>query len=126
MYGDQMERLRRGDAELRARALALHTSTVRIVRNFLPAAVLRAVSERAVDGTNADIVAWSFDPACLLQSDIVAFTALGSRISPEDLCGFLHDLFSRFDAIAQRLGVHKIETVVSFFVRRFSRGTSIV
>ena len=40
--------------------------------------------------------------------------AQGSRISPEDLCGFLHDLFSQFDALAEKLGVHKIETVVRF------------
>ena len=89
VYGDQMERLRRSDAQLRARALALHVSTERLVRNFLPAAVLTAVNRRAVDGggNEADIVAWSFDPACVLQSAIVGFTALGSRISPEALCG---------------------------------------
>ena len=87
VYGVQMERMRRSDTQLRARALALHVSTERIVRNFLPAAVLNAVNKREVDGVNMDIVAWSFDPACLLQSDIVGFTALGSRISPEDLCG---------------------------------------
>ena len=88
-YGDQMERMRRSDADLRARALALHASTERLVRNFLPAAVLSALNKLPADGggDGADIVAWSFDPACLLQSDIVGFTALGSRISPEALCG---------------------------------------
>ena len=89
MYGTQMERMRRSDAQLRARALALHASTERLMRNFLPAAVLNAVNRRSAGGggSDADIVAWSFDPACVLQSDIVGFTALGSRISPEDLCG---------------------------------------
>ena len=87
VYGVQTESMQRSDAELRARALALHASTERIVRNFLPAAVLNSVNRRAADGVNTDIVAWSFDPACLLQSDIVGFTALGSRISPEALCG---------------------------------------
>ena len=88
-YGHQMERMRRSDADLRARALALHASTERLVRNFLPAAVLSALNRRPADegGDGADIVAWSFDPACLLQSDIVGFTALGARISPEALCG---------------------------------------
>lgn len=47
---------------------------------------------------------------------IVGFTSLGSRISAEELCSFLHDLFSRFDDLAISLGVTKIETVgyVSF------------
>ena len=89
LYGYQMERMRRSDSELRAHALALRSSTERIVRNFLPAAVVKAVNQRSsTDGANVgDIVAWSFDPGCLMQSDIVGFTALGSRISPEDLCG---------------------------------------
>ena len=32
-----------------------------------------------------------------MQSDIVGFTKLGSRVSPEALCGMLHNLFSDFD-----------------------------
>ena len=59
MYSVQMERLRRSDAQLRVRALALHASTERLVRNFLPAAVLNAVNRRSADGggNDADIVA---------------------------------------------------------------------
>ena len=34
-----------------------------------------------------DIVAWEFSPAVVLQSDIVGFTALGSKISAQELCG---------------------------------------
>ena len=56
-------------------------------------------------------MAWDFDCVCILQSDIVGFTSLGSRVTPLQLCSFLHDLFSRFDDLATRLGVHKIETV---------------
>ena len=57
--------------------------------------VLKVVQDRAAGGTTRglangdefDMVAWAFDPACVLQSDIVGFTALGSRISPQALCG---------------------------------------
>ena len=62
-------------------------------------------------GDGAEVAAWKFDCACVLQSDIVGFTALGSRVTPLQLCSFLHDLFSRFDDLATRLGIHKIETV---------------
>ena len=59
----------------------------------------------------ASAIAWDFDCVCVLQSDIVGFTPLGTRVTPLQLCTFLHDLFSRFDDLAIRLGVHKIETV---------------
>ena len=79
VYGVQMERMRRCDVLLRASAERLHASTEKLVHNFLPAAVLKAVNERSADGVRMDVVAWSFDPACLLQSDIVGFTALVRR-----------------------------------------------
>ena len=37
---------------------------------------------------------------------------LGSRITPEALCGMLHSLFSDFDEICEQHGVYKIETIV--------------
>ena len=95
IYGMSQETMLRSDHQLRARALALHAATERIVRNFLPAPVVDAVNKQSADGV-ADIVAWSFNPACLLQSDIVGFTALGSRISPEDLCGCGLPFHSRY------------------------------
>ena len=63
------------------------------------------------DREHKEVMAWDFDCVCVLQSDIVGFTSLGSRVTPLQLCSFLHDLFSRFDDLATRLGVHKIETV---------------
>ena len=71
------------------------------------------MQERVATGSldSEGVVAWAFEPACVLQSDIVGFTSLGSRISAEALCSFLHDLFSRFDDLAIGLGVTKIETV---------------
>jgi len=67
-----------------------------LVTNFLPAPVFKAVQERIAHADQAhstgdslddsDIVAWTYDPACVLQSDIVGFTALGSRVSPHELC----------------------------------------
>ena len=63
------------------------------------------------DREHKEVMAWDFDCVCVLQSDIVGFTSLGSRVTPLLLCSFLHDLFSRFDDLATRLGVHKIETV---------------
>ena len=115
VYNVNQDQMHRNDVRLQQRTLALRTATEDIVCNFLPAPVVSSMNKQSADGV-VDIIAWSFDPACMLQSDIVGFTALGSRISPEELCGFLHDLFSKFDDIAQRLGVHKIETVGDAYI----------
>ena len=48
----------------------------------------------------------------LLFSPFLPYSRLGSRISPEELCGMLHNLFSGFDEICEALGVYKIETIV--------------
>ena len=57
----------------------------------------------------SQLLAWSFPAVCVLQSDIVGVTKLGSRISAEALCSFLHDLFSTFDEFCEELGCLKIE-----------------
>ena len=41
----------------------------------------------------------------------MGFTKLGSVISPAELCGMLHNLFSDFDEICEQFGVYKIETI---------------
>ena len=84
------EKKRREDFRVHARAELLHGVAHGLVSNFLPAPVLKAVQDRATRAggeKDSEIVAWAYDPACCLQSDIVGFTSLGSRISPNELCG---------------------------------------
>ena len=91
-----IEKTRKADFYVHARAKLLHKVAHDLVVNFLPAPVMRAVQERAAHATpkespgdlleDSDLVAWAYDPACVLQSDIVGFTALGSRVSPQELC----------------------------------------
>ena len=86
-----LENTRFEDFRVHARAKLLHDVAHGLVSNFLPAPVLKAVQERSTiasgEGKESEIVAWAFDPACVLQSDICSFTALGSRITPNELCG---------------------------------------
>ena len=120
----QIEKQRLEDLKVHLAAHRLHDAGRDLLTHFLPAPILQAVQDRALL-RDVDIVAWVFQPACCLQSDIVGFTALGSRISAHQLCSFLHDLFSQFDQLALKYGVHKIETVgcvwgcaVAFFRER--------
>ena len=75
--------------------------------------MLRAAALAGGTGSvkKAEALAWTFDCVCLMQSDIVGFTKLGARLTPEALCGMLHNLFSDFDEICDEVGVYKIETI---------------
>ena len=89
-----IEGKRKEDFAVHARAKLLRNVAHDLVVNFLPAPVMKAVQERVAHPASTDspelddseIVAWTYDPACVLQSDIVGFTALGSRVSPQELC----------------------------------------
>ena len=88
-------------------------ASLRLVRAMLPAPVV-ALLRDAFTGTRMSLprhMAWSFSRTCVLQSDIVGFTSMSGSVQPEQLCAFLHDLFSAFDHLAEELGVVKIETI---------------
>ena len=93
-----IEGKRKEDFYVHTRAKLLRDAAHDLVVNFLPAPVMTAVQERIAHAVpkespsdlldDSDIVAWAYDPACVLQSDIVGFTALGSRVSPQELCRY--------------------------------------
>ena len=56
-------------------------------------------------------IADSHAEIAILFSDFVGFTSLTSRIAPHRLIQLLNDLFSEFDAAAERLGIEKIKTI---------------
>ena len=82
------EATRLRDFQVHAQATLQRDVTLALVTNYLPPSVLLHVQERAATGNTSDIIAWKFDPGCVLQSDIVGFTSLGSRVSPEKLCRY--------------------------------------
>ena len=47
----------------------------------------------------------------VLFADLVGFTPWAGRTDPDQVVGFLDDLFSRFDALAAASGVEKIKTI---------------
>lgn len=80
MVMPRVEATRREDFFIHTRAKRLHDVAAQLITNFLPAPVLRAMQRRAAQpelmSPGSDILAWAFEPACILQSDIVGFTAL--------------------------------------------------
>ena len=77
----------------------------RLLLNILPASVAERL--RKGDSTIADLHA----DVTILFSDLVGFTDLASRMSPEALVQMLNVLFSRFDRLALDMGVEKIKTI---------------
>lgn len=77
----------------------------RLLLNILPS----AIADRLKHGERT--IADRYANVTVLFADLVDFTALVNRISPEELVSLLSDLFSRFDRLASRHRVEKIKTI---------------
>ncbi len=77
----------------------------RLLLNVLPAAIaerLKASSESIADHS-AEVT--------VLFADIVGFTPLSAKKSPQDLVRLLDLIFSEFDSLAEKHGLEKIKTI---------------
>jgi adenylate cyclase len=77
----------------------------KLLLNILPSPIadrLKISSEAIADG---------FAEVTVLFADIVGFTELSSRLSPKDLVHRLNEIFSAFDALADKHGLEKIKTI---------------
>lgn len=77
----------------------------KLLRSILPEEVAEELKARP--GTHAE----AFDEVTVLFADLCDFTPLAARLSPSDLVELLNEVFSRFDALCERLGVEKIKTI---------------
>ncbi|MBX7152239.1 hypothetical protein K1X84_11390 [bacterium] len=77
----------------------------RLLLNILP----EPIAERLK--TQEETIADSFAEVTVLFADIVDFTKLSARISPEELVGFLNDVFSAFDGLVEKHQLEKIKTI---------------
>ncbi len=82
-----------------------HQRSEDLLLNILPPSIadrLKATSSTIADG---------FGNVTVLFADIVGFTTMSARLSPERVVEMLNELFSQFDDIAGRLGLEKIKTI---------------
>ncbi|MEM6453276.1 MAG: adenylate/guanylate cyclase domain-containing protein [Cyanobacteria bacterium P01_D01_bin.105] len=80
----------------------------RLLLNILPAQIAAQLKENE---DNKGAIANRFDTATILFADIVNFTNLAANTSPTALVCQLNDIFSAFDAIAERHRLEKIKTI---------------
>jgi adenylate cyclase len=77
----------------------------RLLLNVLP----RSIAERLK--ASQAIIADAFPDVTVLFADIVGFTPLAERMSPDELVRLLDELFSDFDELAECYGLEKIKTI---------------
>jgi class 3 adenylate cyclase len=77
----------------------------RLLLNVMPA----SISDRLREG--AATIADEYPSVSILFADIVGFTGLAARLTPDEVIGLLSDLYSRFDDLAAERGLEKIKTI---------------
>lgn len=77
----------------------------RIVQNLLPDHIFQALVKGNLESVADEFVCGHF------FLDLKGFTQLSSSLTPEESFMFISSLFSSFDAICEKWGVTKIETI---------------
>ena len=98
--------LQRKMIELREIELAKQKGiTESLLLNILPDSIAIRLKN------NEQVIADVFPMVTVVFADIVGFTSLSSKISPENLVKKLNQLFSIFDDLAEKHGLEKIKTI---------------
>lgn len=77
----------------------------RLLLNILP----KPIADRLKRGESTIVDA--FPEVTVLFADLAGFTGLSTTLSPADLVGWLNEVFSEFDALAEQHGLEKIKTI---------------
>ncbi|MCU0427145.1 MAG: response regulator [Candidatus Kapabacteria bacterium] len=76
-----------------------------LLKSILP----EAIAERLKKGEGS--IADGLPNVSVMFADIVGFTKLSARVSPQELVEMLNVVFSAFDTLTQNLGLEKIKTI---------------
>jgi class 3 adenylate cyclase len=82
-----------------------HDKAELLLKNMLPQKIIHRLHESP--GTIAD----KFSEVTVMFIDIVNFTPASARMTPMMTAGFLNEIFSALDTIADRHGLEKIKTI---------------
>jgi class 3 adenylate cyclase len=81
-----------------------------LLRNILPEQIADRLKERDPATEHGHIVR-AYDEVTVVFADLVEFTTQSGRTDPPEIVTVLDDVFTRFDAIAERCGLEKIKTI---------------
>jgi adenylate cyclase len=101
----EKKRLRDQEQAFLAQLQVERTKSERLLLNVLP----KAIAERLKAGHRT--IVDSFIDSTVLFADIVGFTRISARQSPQRTVQLLNELFSSFDRVAEQFEVEKIKTI---------------
>ncbi|HYV95752.1 MAG TPA: adenylate/guanylate cyclase domain-containing protein [Chitinophagales bacterium] len=79
--------------------------TDHLLLNILP----QSIAERFKN--DQTFLAEGYDSVTVLFADIVGFTGISQKVTPNELVKFLNEVFSKFDALTEEHGLEKIKTI---------------
>lgn len=90
-----------------------------LLLNILPKAIAEQLKQNLwnfrengfAKPNSAMLIAEQFDDVTIMFADIVGFTPLSARISPQALVNLLNEIFSTFDELVEKHGLEKIKTI---------------
>ncbi|MBS1537977.1 MAG: tetratricopeptide repeat protein [Bacteroidetes bacterium] len=85
--------------------LARFQEQEKILHNILPS----QIADRMIEGEKT--IVDSYESVSVLFADIVGFTKLSQRVTPEQLVAGLDGIFNTFDLLADKYGCEKIKTI---------------
>lgn len=77
----------------------------RLLLNILPKTIADRLKQGQIN------IADGFAEVTILFADIVGFTEISSRTSPQELVELLNQIFSAFDLLSEQYGLEKIKTI---------------
>jgi adenylate cyclase len=101
----EKKRLRDQEQAFLAQLQIERAKSERLLLNILP----KAIAERLKAGQRT--IVDSFIDSTVMFADIVGFTRIASRQSPQRTVQLLNEIFSSFDRIAEQLELEKIKTI---------------
>ena len=81
--------------------------TQEILLNILPEKIVHDLRKKAP----GEVLAETHPQCTILFTDLRGFTAFSSTVDPQTLVNFLNIMFSTFDRITQKYGIHKVEII---------------
>jgi adenylate cyclase len=87
-------------------ARAAQAQTDALIHNIMPDEIAERLKERP-----GRTIAESYDDASVIFADITGFTPLATSLGPKRIVALLDEIFTAFDAAAERHGIEKIKTI---------------
>ena len=81
-----------------------------LLRNILPEQIADRLKQRD-PATEHGAIAQAYGEVTVVFADLVEFTKQSGTTDPPEIVAVLDDVFTRFDAIAERCGLEKIKTI---------------